>query len=56
MFAINEGHRDIVQRLVSAGADVFSKDKVCVVRVSVLKCCRYSTAHEELQRDLVNPS
>ena len=35
MFAINEGHKDIVQRLVSAGADVLIKDKVCVVIESV---------------------
>ena len=29
MFAVNEGHKDIVQRLVSAGADVHIRDKVC---------------------------
>ena len=28
-FAVNEGHKDIVQRLVSAGADVNIRDKVC---------------------------
>ena len=28
MFAVNEGHKDIVQRLVSAGADVHIRDKV----------------------------
>ena len=31
MFAVNEGHKDIVQRLVSTGADVHIKDKVCGV-------------------------
>ena len=31
MFAVNEGHKVIVQRLVSAGADVHIKDKVCGV-------------------------
>ena len=31
MFAVDEGHEDIVQRLVSAGADVHIKDKVCAV-------------------------
>ena len=35
MFAIDEGHKDIVQRLVSAGADILIKDKVCVVIESV---------------------
>ena len=29
MFAINKGRKDIVQRLVSAGADVHIRDKVC---------------------------
>ena len=29
MFAVNEGHKDIVQRLVSAGADVHIREKVC---------------------------
>ena len=29
MFAVDEGHKDIVQRLVSAGADVHIRDKVC---------------------------
>ena len=29
MFAVNECHKDIVQRLVSAGADVHIRDKVC---------------------------
>ena len=29
MFAVNGGHKDIVQRLVSAGADVHIRDKVC---------------------------
>ena len=29
MFAVNEHRKDIVQRLVSAGADVLIKDKVC---------------------------
>ena len=29
MFAVNGGHKDIVQSLVSAGADVHIKDKVC---------------------------
>ena len=38
MFAINEGHKDIVQRLVSAGADVHIKDKVCGVMVSNIAC------------------
>ena len=31
MFAVNEGHKDIVQRMVSAGADVLIKDKVSVL-------------------------
>ena len=31
MFAVNRGHKVIVQRLVSAGADVDIKDKVCGV-------------------------
>ena len=34
MFAVNEGHEVIVKRLVSAGADVLIKDKVC----SVVEC------------------
>ena len=29
MFAVNEGHKDTVQRLVSAGTDVHIRDKVC---------------------------
>ena len=29
MFAVDGGHKDIVQRLVSAGADVHIRDKVC---------------------------
>ena len=29
MFAVDDGHKDIVQRLVSAGADVHIRDKVC---------------------------
>ena len=29
MFAVNEGQKDIVQRLVSAGADIHIRDKVC---------------------------
>ena len=29
MFAVNEGYKAIVKRLVSAGADVLIKDKVC---------------------------
>ena len=29
MFAVNGDHKDIVQRLVSAGADVHIRDKVC---------------------------
>ena len=29
MFAVGKGHKDIVQRLVSAGADVDIRDKVC---------------------------
>ena len=39
MFAINEGHKDIVQRLVCAGADVHIKDKVCDDMESVCTCC-----------------
>ena len=37
MFAVNEGHDGIVQRLVSAGADVYIKDKVC----GVMECGKY---------------
>ena len=37
MFAVNEGHKVIVQRLVSAGADVLIKDKVC----GVMECGKY---------------
>ena len=29
MFAVDEGRKDMVQRLVSAGADVHIRDKVC---------------------------
>ena len=29
MFAVKEGHKDIVQTLVSAGADIHIRDKVC---------------------------
>ena len=29
MFAVDEGHKDIVQRLVFAGADVHIRNKVC---------------------------
>ena len=29
MFAVDAGHKDIVQRLVSAGADVHMSNKVC---------------------------
>ena len=29
MFAVDKGRKDIVQRLVSAGADVHIRDKVC---------------------------
>ena len=35
MFAVDECHKDIVQRLVSAGADVHIRDKVCGDMVSV---------------------
>ena len=35
MFAVYEGHKNIVQRLVSAGADVHIRDKVCGVIESV---------------------
>ena len=39
MFAVDEGHKDIVQRLVSAGADVHIRDKVCgIVSVSNAAC------------------
>ena len=38
MFAVNEGHKDIVQRLVSAGADVHIIDKVCGDMESVCAC------------------
>ena len=40
MFAVNEGHKVIVQRLVSAGADVHIKDKVCGV-MECVKCCKW---------------
>ena len=39
MFAVNEGHKDMVQRLVSAGAGVHIKDKVC----GVMECGKYRT-------------
>ena len=38
MFAVNEGHKDIVQILVSAEADILIKDKVC----AVMECSKYS--------------
>ena len=38
MFAVDEGHKDIVQRLVSAGADVHIRDKVCGDMESVCAC------------------
>ena len=37
MFAVNEGHKDMVRRLMSAGADVLIKDKVCCV----MDCVKY---------------
>ena len=38
MFAVNKDHEDIVQRLVSAGANVLIKDKVCgVLDTSVVR-------------------
>ena len=37
MFAVNKGQKVIVQSLVSAGADVDIKDKVC----GVMECGRY---------------
>ena len=40
MFAVNEGHKDIVQRLVSAGADVHIRDKVCGDMESVCQWVR----------------
>ena len=45
MFAVNECHKAIVQRLVSAGADVLIKDKVCGVMECVKPVCvSYSTS------------
>ena len=38
MFAVNEGHKDMVRRLMSAGADVLIKDKVCCVMDCVKYC------------------
>ena len=38
MIAVNEGHQNIVQGLVSAGADVLIKDKVC----GVMECVIYN--------------
>ena len=38
MFAVDEGYRDIVQRLVSAGADVHIGDKVHGDMESVCAC------------------
>ena len=35
MFAVDKGRKDIVQRLVSAGADVHIRDKVCCDMESV---------------------
>ena len=40
MFAVDEGHKDIVQRLVSAGADVHIRDKVCGDMESVFQMLR----------------
>ena len=42
MFAVDKGHKDIVQRLVSAGADVHIGDKVCGDMESV---CRLQGGH-----------
>ena len=42
MFAVNDGLKAIVQRLVSAGADVHIKDKVCGV-VECVKYCKWGT-------------
>ena len=36
LFAVNEGQKGIVQRLVSAGADVLIKDKICS-----MECVQY---------------
>ena len=36
MIAVKEGHKHTVQRLVSAGADVLIKDKVCGVMECVI--------------------
>ena len=48
MFAVDEDHKDIVQRLVCAGADVHIRDKVCgdmesvcqMLHVASSKCLR----------------
>ena len=42
IFAADEGHKDIVQRMVSAGADVHIRDKVCGDMQSV---CRLQGGH-----------
>ena len=48
MCAVDEGHKDIVKRLVCAGADVHIRDKVCgdmesvyqMLHVASSKCVR----------------
>ena len=47
MFAVNEGYADIVQELVSAGADVHIKDKVCGV-LDYDKYCMENHVHSML--------
>ena len=49
MFAVNEGHKDLVQRLVSAGADVHIRDKVCGDMESV--CQMLDVASSEWVRE-----
>ena len=52
MFAVNGGHKDIIQRLVSAGADVHIRDKVCGDMESVTwsQCVGY---REDINIDVI---
>ena len=54
MFAVNEGHEDIAQRLVSAGADVHIKDKVCGIMECVMENHVYSILAIRNEVDMEN--